>query len=500
VFALLGEATREDAPRIERVLSRGGERALEAVLARLPEASAGERARLVNVLGRLADPRAGDALRRALDDGDARVVRRAASALGKLDFSEENDAALRAAWARADTLQKRPLAEALGKVGGPAARALLEQSSTDPELSRILKKALLLLDRRHSRDAPRGIRTNVRLGVTLPLLAACRAGISTLLADELSALGPARVVSPSLVELPFAGSVDELFVARTALEFGVRVELPDGDPDLALAVATALASPAAQATLTAWSEGAPRYRVSFAGGGHQRALVLRIALAVSSALPSLVNDSRDASFEVVLVREDPRPHLVLVPRAYEDPRFSYRKRDVRAASHPTLAAALARTAGARPTDVVWDPFVGSALELVERARLGPVRKLLGSDHDPGALEAARENLAAAGVHAELREGDALRLHPENVSLILTNPPMGRRLVRDSTIGNFLDAFVAHAADVLIPGGRLVWLSPLPERTRRVAKSAGLDAGPEGPMVDLGGFSAELQTFRRGTAR
>jgi 23S rRNA G2445 N2-methylase RlmL len=236
--------------------------------------------------------------------------------------------------------------------------------------------------------------------------------------------------------------------------------------------------------------------VSFAEGGHQRALVLRIALAVSSALPALINDSRDASFEVVIVREDPRPHLVLVPRAYVDPRFSYRKRDVRAASHPTLAAALARAAGARPTDVVWDPFVGSALELVERARLGPAQKLLGSDHDPGALEAAEENLAAAGVRAELREGDALRLHPENVSLILTNPPMGRRLLRDSTIGNFLDAFIIHAADVLTPGGRLVWLSPLPERTRRVAKGAGLDVAHEGPMVDLGGFSAELQTFRR----
>jgi predicted RNA methylase len=277
----------------------------------------------------------------------------------------------------------------------------------------------------------------------------------------------------------------------------VRIELDPSEPELAKSIAAALTSPPAQATLNAWSEGAPRYRVSFAEGGHQRALVLAIALAVSKAVPALVNDSRDASWEIVVVRDASPPHLVLVPRAYEDARFSYRKRDVRAASHPTIAAALARACVPQATDVVWDPFLGSGLELIERARLGPVRTLLGSDIDPTALDAARENLAAAGVRAELREGDALRLHPDNVSLILTNPPMGRRLLRDSSLGSFLDAFVAHAATVLARRGRLVWLSPLPERTRRVAERAGLHVGPEGAMVDMGGFSAELQTFRRG---
>jgi hypothetical protein len=497
LFALLGEATREEAPRIERVLSRGGERALAAVLARLPQAAPAERARLLNVLGRLADPRAGEALRHALLDDDPRVVRRAASALGKLEFTHENAAALAARWTSADIELKRSLAEALGKVGDANARELLSgEPSADPELTRIVGKALLLLDRRQSRGAADGIRTEVPLGATRPLLARCRAGISALLAGELAPLGPARELSPSLVELPFAGSLGELLVARTALEFGVRVELPVNESNLPAAVATALATPAAQGTLAAWSEGTPRYRLSFSEGGHQRALLLRIALAVSKALPGLVNDSRDASWEVVVVRKSQHPHLVLVPRAFDDSRFAYRKRDVRAASHPTLAAALARAAGARATDVVWDPFVGSGLELIERARLGPVRRLLGSDIDPSALAAARENLAAANVRAELREGDALRFRPPDVTLILTNPPMGRRLLRDSSLGNLLDAFISHAAEVLAPGGRLVWLSPMPERTRRAGAKAGLDAARVGTMVDMGGFDAELQTFRR----
>jgi hypothetical protein len=49
--------------------------------------------------------------------------------------------------------------------------------------------------------------------------------------------------------------------------------------------------------------------------------------------------------------------------------------------------------------------------------------------------------------------------------------------------------------VLAPGGRLVWLSPLPERSERRAGSLGLSV-VQGPDVDLGGFTARLQLFTR----
>jgi 23S rRNA G2445 N2-methylase RlmL len=497
LFGLLATATRDEAPRIERVLARGGERALAAVLEELPRAAPGCRARLVSVLGRLADPGARDMLRSALADSDPLVVRRAVTALGKLDFDPETDTALRATWSAADVTLKRALAAALGKVGGPDAPALLRATQrTDAELARITNKALLLLERRHTRLAPSAIRTTAPLGVSLPLLAECRAGLAELLASELKPLGRATVRSPSLVELPFAGSLDALFVARTALGFGLRLELrATTDQGTADAIAEALAREPAPSALRAWTDGAVRYRLCFSEGGHQRALVFRIAEAIRRRRPELVNDSRAPSWEIVVVRQAEQPHLVLVPRGYEDPRFSYRKRDVRAASHPTIAAALARAGGVRPDDVIWDPFVGSGLELVERARLGPYRTLVGSDIDSDALAAARENLAAAGVRAELRGGDALELHPAGVSLILTNPPMGRRLVRDSSLGSLLDAFVRHSARVLVPGGRLTWLSPLPERTRATARAAGLRASP-GTLVDMGGFEAELQRFER----
>jgi hypothetical protein len=497
LFALLATASREEAPRVERVLSRGGERALTAVLARLASEPPNVRARLVNVLGRLADPRASDALRRCLADPDLRVARRAATALGKLDYDPENDRALKDAWAKGELALKKSVAEALGKAGGPDAEALLADApTTDPELSRVVANARLLLARRHSRGGESAIVTERRLDTRVRLVVRARGGLAGLLTEELRALGQPRAASDSVVELDFDGALSELFVARTALELGVRVELAGhAEPDLPDAVARAVASDTARHVLATWTRGAPRYRLSFASGGHRRALVFRIAAAIGRAVPELVNDPRSESWELVVVDRPSSPHLVLVPRAYEDPRFSYRLRDVRAASHPTIAAALARTAAARPDDVVWDPFLGSGLELVERARFGPYRRLLGSDIDPEALDAARANLGAAGVAAELRLGDATHLAPEGVTLIVTNPPMGRRLARDRTLGPLLGDFVAHAARVLVAGGRLVWLSPLPELTRRAADAAGLRA-PTGPMVDMGGFEAELQTLKK----
>jgi hypothetical protein len=73
--------------------------------------------------------------------------------------------------------------------------------------------------------------------------------------------------------------------------------------------------------------------------------------------------------------------------------------------------------------------------------------------------------------------------------------MGRRVARERDLGGLLDTFLRHAARTLTPGGRLVWLSPLPVLTREVAAAVGLRA-QAGPLVDLGGFETELQTLRK----
>ena len=128
------------------------------------------------------------------------------------------------------------------------------------------------------------------------------------------------------------------------------------------------------------------WRLHFAGGGHRRASVLRIATQVAAARPELVNDPADTTWAVDVEERPGTVRLLLVPRRLDDPRFAWRLRDVPAASHPTIAAALVRVAGVRADDIVWDPFVGSAVELVERALAGPWAELHGSDRDPEALE------------------------------------------------------------------------------------------------------------------
>jgi 23S rRNA G2445 N2-methylase RlmL len=284
--------------------------------------------------------------------------------------------------------------------------------------------------------------------------------------------------------------------ARTSLHCGLLVPLDSGSSP-ATRIAGALARPATVAALQAWTQGPVRLRLDFQEAGHQRALAWAIAEELSQRAPSLVNDPRSPTFTVLARADaDADGELVLVPRLEPDPRFSFRKRDVPAASHPTIAAALARIAGASADDVVWDPFVGSGLELVERARLGPYACLIGTDIDPRALTAARENLNGASVsRVELVRADALTFMPRGVTLILTNPPMGRRVARDGTIAELLDNFVLHAASVLPRGGRMVWLSPLDRRTESAARRAGFSVA-SGPEVDLGGFSARVQVFSR----
>ena len=126
-------------------------------------------------------------------------------------------------------------------------------------------------------------------------------------------------------------------------------------------------------------EGPIRWRLGFPSG-HRRALVWQIAKDVAAAAPELVNDPTQTTWDVLV--DD--GVLELVPRRADDPRFAWRVAEVPAASHPTVAAALAFVAGARPGERVWDPFVGSGAELVERARLGPCT-LLGTDISDDAL-------------------------------------------------------------------------------------------------------------------
>jgi len=498
LFSALAGAEREEARKLERLLGRAGEAAGRVALERLAQASARERARLCAVLGRVAvDSTQADfqnALRASLSDDDERVRRVASSALGKLGTKEIAEPLIER-WAGASVLERRSLAEALGKSESPAALALLrEERASDPELSRIIERARLILERDLGRSEPSAIALERALGAPQTVIAHCRAGLSWVLAEEARGLGAATIIAPDRVRLSHRGSLSELLRLRTALGFGLEIPLPGSNRDsLAERLVSALEHPDAERAVRAWTSGRARFRLAFAEGGHQRDKVWRLAAAVAERITWFHNDTQEALWEVVL--DARRGTLELCPRRFQDPRFGYRSKDVPAASHPTLAAALSRVAGVRAEDIVWDPFVGSGLELIERGLLGPFRELHGSDLDDSALAATRANAERAQLELRLAKGDARSHRVKHASLIISNPPMGRRVSRDGNLGPLLDAFLANAASALVPGGRVVWLSPFSDRTAATARRLGLKVTRHEP-VDLGGFPAELQRFDR----
>ncbi len=444
--------------------------------------------RLVAVLGQLA--RGGDAQARAavlsrLGDPAVRVRRAAASALGKLG-GDDALAALLARWDASDVTpdERRVLAEALGKLGGDDALARLRalDPGGDAELARRRDRAVLMAERDARRDQPAAIAIDRAPPSPLTVRLRCKPGLAPLLAEEARARG----FSPTprgddAVDVPLAAPWSALFASRLWASASIR--LPRA-PDLARAIA----SPAVRALLAAWTIGPIRWRLALPHG-HQRSLVWRTAQEVAQLAPELINDPTETAWDIIPLEDA----LELVPRRAADPRFAWRVAEIPAASHPSVAAALAFVAGARSGDRVWDPFVGSAAELVERARLGPFAALAGSDLDDRALAAARENLAAAGVTAELALADA-RTHARGaIDLVITNPPLGSRVQLDAA--GLLVAALPNLARSLAPGGRLVWITPAPRKTSPVAERLGL-VRARALAVDLGGVRGQLERWDR----
>ncbi|MCX6968470.1 MAG: methyltransferase [Verrucomicrobia bacterium] len=262
-------------------------------------------------------------------------------------------------------------------------------------------------------------------------------------------------------------------------------------------IACVIASPLSHRIFKIFTEGVIRYRLNFVAKGHQRGAVRAIANRAYTLCPEILNDARNAPWSVEIHPTGRGNSVELSPRLSPDPRFSYRQADVPAASHPPLAACMARLAGKREGEIVWDPFCGSGLELVERALLGGVRSVLGTDLSPEAIGISKRNFAAANLSVataqfnccDFRDAvDDLGLN--SVTLIVTNPPMGRRVPIADLRGLIADLFDV-AAKTLKPGGRLVFANPLPVGGCPAALKL-----ESRQVVDFGGFNSRLEFYRK----
>ncbi len=437
-----------------------------------------------------------------LGDPQEKIRRYAMTALPKLGADVEEEAALHAVLRRSSSdREKKSLARTLEKIGGAAtlemaSGGLLGETAQKVEanLARVRIPSVVLLDRTLS-DASE-LRIRLR----------CRSGLERIVEDELHerSLRDAkfRLVesAPGAITMAprDAFSLDDIYALRCFSSASIVLGYLSGEP-VAEKIAEAIAAPLARQVLEAFTNGPIRYRLEFVSKGHQRSVVRQVAARVYELCPRLLNDSRGAPWQVEILPAPKGISIELTPRLRPDPRFAYRRQDVPAASHPPLAACMARLAGRMSGEIVWDPFCGSGLELIEAALRGEVRRVVGTDRSAEAIAIAETNFAAAIGNAvatkfarrDFRDyGGIDELRAGAVSMVITNPPLGRR-VPIPNLRELIEDLFAAAAEVLRPDGRLIFVNPL--SVRPAGRSLQLDFRQK---VDLGGFNCHLEKYRK----
>lgn len=427
-----------------------------------------------------------------LQDPGEKIRRYAMAALPKLESGAAEEAALLSLKKTAHGEREvRFLEKSLNKLGGIETlktEDLSPQTRQKVQAAVARRSATSTVDMQAVFPAPANLRIHLR----------CRDGLEKLVLSELRASESlskkfnVERSQPGLLVLtvksPF--SLGEIYNLRSFASVGfVLGSAKEIEP-----IAALLSSSLAQNLFRTFTKGSIRYRLEFISMGHRRGAIREIANLVYAQCPDILNDASSAPWSVDLY---PSGSVELRPRLVPDPRFTYRLQDVPAASHPPLAACLARIPGRIENEVIWDPFCGSGSELIESVLLGGVKTAYGTDLSEEAIAITRKNFAAAGLPTSILElvpGDfrdfANEVAPKSISLVITNPPLGQRVPVPAMRQLVADIFSASAR-VLKPGGRLVLINPLPMKGPHPAFEL-----QDQHLVDLGGFERTLELYRR----
>lgn len=442
-------------------------------------------------------------LLRLLHDPEEKIRRYAMAALSKVGVGAKEEAEL-LELRRTTTSEReqKALGQTLDLVGaGATLDALADAGDVSPQTLQRVKANVARGETPSSIRMDRELPDFARLRIHLR----GRRGLERIVREEVDESGRFRVVGvkPGLVAVtPLAPiTLDDIFTLRCFGTVGFVLGLVKSadDAERIEALAGTISSPRAQRLLETLTEGAIRYRLEFIAKGHQHAPVRAVADRVFALCPRILNDSRQAPWAIDIHSTAHGESVELRPRFAPDPRQAQRLDDVPAASHPPLAACLARIAGRMENESIWDPFCGSGLELIECARRGGVRRVFGTDLSADAIDVARRNFAAAPLDpvethftcCDFRDFAAVdELSPRSVTLIISNPPLGRRVRVPHLRGLFEDLF-AVAAEVLQPGGRLVFTNPF--RMESPQPSLQLQSRQ---VADLGGFDCRLEVYRK----
>ena len=492
---LLEDLASDDNTRAEnagKALLADARRALPLILEALPGVPASARRRLAflageaGVLSRQHDrPRL--PLHRLLDDEDWKVRRNAAIALGKLGQDEISaQSILRRIESETDARVRQSLVLAFGHTASSAAlaEAFDRRAWADAEHSAVQKVRDTL---RARFGAVAGLSADAVLGEGAPLELWCRSGIADLVAQEAEERQlPSIRLAADRIRLKSWATLSHLLEVRTAL-YPILVYTADTADANELGRKFAASSVAQEMKRLTGPD--TRYRISlptqFATAG-KREWIERF----TAQCAGLRNAATGYGWELIVRRLGKQCLIGARPIASQDERFAYRKQDRPASLHPTLAAAAARFHTPSRDAVILDPFCGSGTLLAECALRGPYAQLAGWDIDRSAIESTRVNLDHVRdltlSCVDMRSANA----PKNLSLIISNPPYGQRVLDRGSARRLHIALDMLAQRALRPGGLLVVFRPpdFPSPARFELL--------EQRRIDAGGLSVDLVVARK----
>ena len=438
---------------------------------------------------------------------NSRSVKSAIRALGNLEEFDSADV-LHSFWSSPHAQKHmQALIIALGKVGDSRSLELLERDSAtineQLSLRAALASAILLLKRRIQRSEKSEIDARAVVPGFGPVEVRfhCRAGLEQILIDECPRNWEATAQKQGEVLVKYSGPIGDLFKVRTAESFGFPIRVT-GATNSIEAVEIALTDPRTRALIKGLTQGRPTYRLEWSDDGARRSVTRDLATRISKRAPELVNETRQPLWQLVIRRRVREIDIELFPRGLHDPRFAWRSSTVAASSHAPLSAALVRLSRPAENDVVWDPFAGAGTELIERALVCRAKKIVGTDLSSSAIVAAKENfIRAKSTKAEIDPIEFINSScfdnpPKNISKIITNPPLGRR-VEAGGAEDLLARFLPVAYESLCPGGKLVWVTPSAAVTDKVAIRLGFEILFHADF-DMGGFHAQIQCLQKPT--
>ena len=140
----------------------------------------------------------------------------------------------------------------------------------------------------------------------------------------------------------------------------------------------------------------------------------------------------------------------------------YKQEHVPGSLKPAVAAALLRLANMREDTRVLDPCCGAGTILIEAKSYAAIAR--GGDIAQHAVTAARLNAAQAGVDVDIQQWDAraLPILDNSIDRVISNLPWGRAVITDGSLPTLYENICAEIERVLVPGGRTVLLTNLPD--------------------------------------